>query len=169
MWRKHYMNINKSIIRTADICDEYPEASVIQINFKDYGKKHEFQGVAVIYSTFEDIRGIKELLASDGEGKVLLVNGQGSLRRALCGGKIAAKACSSGWEGLIFNGAIRDQHEIVEIDIGIKAIGSSPKRPSQDGIGGLKKSTVLGDVVVNSGDYIYADRDGVVVLTANAK
>ena len=158
------MNINKKNIRTADVCDEHPEASVIQINFTDYGKKREFQGAAVIYTTFEDICGIKELLASNGEGKVLLVNGQGSFRRALCGGKIAAQACNSGWEGLIVNGVIRDQHEIEEIDIGVKAIGSSPARPSQDGIGCLAKWTVFGGVIVHSGDYIYADRDGVVVV-----
>ena len=154
----------KNVIRTADICDAHPEASLIQINFNDYGKRQYFHGVAVTYTTYEDISGIREILSKEGQGKVLVVDGRGSMRRALCGGNIATQAYESGWEGLIFNGAIRDQHEIALLDFGLKAIGSSPMRPSQNGPGMITQEAFIGNVIVRSGEYIYADADGVVVL-----
>ncbi len=151
------------IIRAADICDDYPAALVCELMFTDYAKRSCFHGEAVTFSTYEDNKGIREILARGGKGKVLVVDGRGSQRRALCGGNIAQEAVDFGWAGMIFNGAIRDTHEFAELDIGAKALKCTPMRPRTDGIGLADVQLRFGGIVVNPGDYIYADLDGVIV------
>lgn len=153
----------QDVIRCADICDEDPSAQVCELMFTDFSKRGCFHGEAVTFETYEDNKGILDVLARGGTGKVLMVDGRGSQRRALCGGNIAQEAFEQGWAGLVFNGAIRDVHEFAALDFGVKALKCTPMRPRTDGIG--KADTVLrfGGIVVNPGDYIYADLDGVIV------
>ena len=158
------MTSEDEIIRTADICDDHPEARVVEIAFKDYARRTDFHGTVVTFATHEDNKGIRAVLREGGEGKVLMVDGRGSLRRALCGGNIAAAAREAGWEGLIFNGCIRDQHEFAELDFGVKAVGTSPMPPRQDGVGRAGEVLIFGNVDIHPGDYVYADVDGVIVL-----
>ena len=155
---------NKNIIRTADICDEHElDVRVCEIVFNDYAMRTHFHGQVVTFSTFEDNKSVREVLAQGGVGKVLVVDGRGSRRRALCGGNIAQEAFENGWEGMIYNGCIRDQHEVSDLNFGVKAIGTSPMRPRQDGIAKTGLSLYFGGIVINDGDYLYADKDGVVV------
>jgi len=152
------------IIRTADICDANPDAyQVCEIAFNDYAGRDHFHGRITTFATYEDNKGIRDVLATGGRGRVLVVDGRGSRRRALCGGNIAADAAKHGWAGLVFNGCIRDQHEITGLDIGVKAIGATPQRPRQDGIGKAGVTLHFGGIAIGDGDYLYADADGVIV------
>jgi regulator of ribonuclease activity A len=160
------MGRDVDIIRTADICDDFgDELLVCELAFNDYAARHHFHGETVTFATYEDNQGVRELLAEGGAGKVLVVDGRGSLRRALCGGNIAALALEHGWQGLIFNGAIRDSHEFVDLDFGVKAIGTTAMAPRKDGIGRRGVEIYIGNVTIHPGDYIYADQDAVIVLT----
>ncbi len=155
---------DSDIIRTADICDDHEDGvQVCEIPFNDYAKRNHFHGQVVTFSTFEDNKTVRDILAEGGAGKVLVVDGRGSRRRALCGGNIAAEACEHGWEGLVYNGCIRDQHEFVDFDFGVKAIGTTPMRPRWDGIAKTGVALYFGGIVINDGDYLYADADGVIV------
>lgn len=154
------------IIRTADICDDHGDAVLVcQTAFIDYARRDHFHGQVVTFSTFEDNKGVREVLAEGGAGKVLVVDGQGSRRRALCGGNIAAEAQGNGWEGLIYNGCIRDRHEISGLDFGLKAIGTAPLRPRTDGIAKVGVALYFGGIIIHHGDYLYADADGVIVAS----
>ena len=158
------MAAGDEIIRTADICDDHGDAlQVCEIPFRDYAKRDHFHGRVVTFATYEDNKGVRNILEQGGEGKVLVVDGRGSRRRALCGGNIAAEAKEHGWEGLIYNGCIRDQHEFADLDFGVKAIGTTPQRPRHDGIAQAGVALYFGGVVFNEGDYVYADADGVIV------
>ena len=153
------------IIRTADICDDHGDARVCEIAFNDYAGRDHFHGEVVTFATHEDNKGILDVLARGGAGKVLVVDGRGSSRRALCGGNIAAEAERHGWEGLVFNGAIRDSHEFEALDFGVKATAATAMPPRRDGIGRADEALNFGGIVINPGDYVYADRDAVIVLS----
>ncbi len=155
---------NDTIIRTADICDDHGDARVCELQFRDFAAREHFHGEVVTFATFEDNKGIRDLIAQGGAGKVLVVDGRGSMRRALCGGNIAAEACEHGWEGVVFNGAIRDSHEFAGLDFGVKALGATAMPPRQNGLGRANEALVIGGIAVNPGDYLYADRDAVILL-----
>ena len=89
---------DQDIIRCANICDDEPAAQVCELMFHDFGKRTCFHGEAVTFSTYEDNKEILDVIRRDGKSKVLVVDGRGSMRRALCGGNIAAEACKQGWE-----------------------------------------------------------------------
>lgn len=158
------MTVARSIIRTADICDDHPEARVCELQFRDFSAREDFHGEAVTFATYEDNKGIRDILSQGGSGKVLVVDGRGSNRRALCGGNIAEMAFEHGWAGLIFYGAIRDSHEFTDLDFGVKATGTTSMRPRTDGIGRQGEALNMGGIVIRPGEYVYADRDAVVVL-----
>ena len=154
----------EDIIRTADICDDHgAEVLLCEIPFIDYAKRNHFHGIVATFATYEDNKGIRAVLAQGGEGRVMVVDGRGSRRRALCGGNIAAEAFEHGWAGMVFNGSIRDQHEFAELDFGVKAIGTAPQRPRQDGIAQAGAILYFGGIAIHEGDYLYADADGVLV------
>lgn len=150
-------------IYTADLCDDHPDVLVCQMSFNDYATRSHFHGQVVTFSTFEDNKGIRAILAEGGKGKVLVVDGRGSRRRALCGGNIAAEAEQHGWEGLVFNGCIRDQHEFADLDLGVKAVATTPMRPRVDGIAKRDVDLFFGGITIRPGDWLYADKDGVIV------
>lgn len=152
-----------NIVRCADICDDVPEAQVCELMFYDFAKRPCFHGEAVTFSTYEDNKGILDIIRRGGKGKVLVIDGRGSMRRALCGGNIATEAFEQGWEGMIFNAAVRDVHEFAELDFGVKALKSTAMRPRTDGIGLADVELRFGGVVINPGDYVYADLDAVIV------
>ncbi len=154
------------IIRTADICDDFAdELLVCELALNDYAGRKHFHGEVRTFATYEDNKGIRELLAQGGADKVLVVDGRGSRRRALCGGNIAAEAFKHGWEGVIFNGCIRDSHEFSDLDFGVKALGTTAMPPRKDGIGRPGVEIYIGQIAIHPGDYIYADQDAVIVLT----
>ena len=160
------MTVARTIVRTADVCDDHPEARVCELQFRDFAAREDFHGEVVTFATFEDNKGLRDILSQGGDGKVLVVDGRGSMRRALCGGNIAELACEHGWAGLVFNGAIRDSHEFTDLDFGVKAVGATAMRPRTDGIGRQGEALVIGGITVRPGEYVYADRDAVIVLNA---
>lgn len=153
-----------AIIRTADICDDHRDARVCELQFRDFAGRDHFHGEVVTFATYEDNKGIRDVLAQGGAGKVLVVDGRGSMRRALCGGNIAEEAFRQGWEGLVFNGAIRDSHEFAPLDFGVKAVGATAMPPRQNGLGRPGDTVTFGGISISPGDYLYADRDAVIVL-----
>jgi len=159
------MSRTSEIIRTADICDNHVEdARICELQFKDFGGRDHFHGRVVTFRGYESNKGLRAVLADGGEGKVLVVDGRGSLRRALCGGNIAAEAHDHGWEGLVFNGAIRDSHEMSALAFGIKALGATAMRPANEMSGVVGDTVEFGGTHFHQGDYLYADQDCVIVL-----
>ena len=153
------------IIRTADICDKHREdARVCELQFNNYGNRSHFHGRVVTYATYESNSELREIISGGGEGKVLVIDGRGSLRRALCGGNIAEQAYRHHWSGLIFNGAIRDSHEFSGLDFGVKALGTTAMPPINDTTGKIDIQINFGNILIKPGDYLYADQDCVVLL-----
>lgn len=149
---------------TADICDKYiTEVQVAEPIFQIYGRTHIFAGPIVTVKTVDDYSRVRELVHTNGDGKVLVVDGAGSLRHALMGGNLAAAAAKNGWQGVIFNGCIRDVHELDEVDIGIRALGSTPRRPLNNDQGLVDVAVTFAGVTFAPGNWLYADDDGIVV------
>lgn len=149
---------------TADLCDQYGEAvKVCQPIFKDFGGTMAFHGPIVTVSTFEDNSAFRDMLQEPGEGKVLVVDGGGSLRRAVLGGNLAAAAHRNGWAGLLINGCVRDCAEIAAVTIGVKALAAHPRRPNRTAPGELNVAVSFANIVFHPGEYLYADLDGVIV------
>ena len=160
------MSDARTIIRTADICDDYEfEVRVCNLQFRDFAAREDFHGEVVTFSTFESNKGIMDLINQGGKGKVLIIDGRGSARRALCGGNIATDAQAAGWAGLIFHGAIRDSHALADLDFGVKATHVTAMRPFRGKDAGRANITLnIGGIQICPGDYCYADRDCVIIL-----
>lgn len=160
------MATEQDIVRTADICDDhrdYDSVRVCETRFWDYGAHLIFHGIIETVATYEDNGEVGEVLKGDGTGKVLVVDGRGSLRHALVGGNVAELAAENGWQGLVVNGCIRDIHEIRLSATGVRAIGTNPRPPKKGAKGGIGQPVTFGGVTFRPGEYLYADEDGVMV------
>lgn len=152
------------ILRTADLCDDYPEvARVLKPGFVSFGGREAFFGPASTIKCRHDNSRLREAVAEPGGGCVLVVDGGGSGQRALLGGNLAAQAAENGWSGLLIDGAVRDVHELEMIDIGVFARFSCPLRPLNEGDGERTIEVRVAGQLIRPGDMIYADRDGVIV------
>ncbi len=151
-------------IVTPDLCDENPETvSVVAPIFNTYGGKSAFGGEIVTVKCFEDNTVVKARAAEDGAGKVMVVDGGGSMRCALVGDMIAANAMKNGWLGLIIYGCIRDVDAISTLDIGVQALNSMPIRSVRQNRGELNVEISFGGVTFKPGEYVYADNNGVII------
>ena len=121
-----------SEIRTTDLCDEHPDILVADPIFRDYGGARLFHGRITTVKVHEDNVLVRKALEEPGQGRVLVVDGGGSLRCALLGDNIAAMAHENGWAGVIVHGCIRDAEAIGQIPIGVKALATLP------GLGSLR-------------------------------
>ena len=149
---------------TADLCDEHGErVQVCEPVFRPYGGKHAFSGPVSTVRCFEDNTHVKEAVESPGGGRVLVVDGGGSRRRALFGDKLGSAAVKNGWAGLILYGCIRDSAELGQMNLGIRALGTMPLRSEKRGEGERDVPVRFAGVTFRPGDYVYADEDGVVV------
>ena len=147
-----------------DLCDEYPdELSVAQPLFSDFGGRSRFHGEIVTVSCFEDNSMVKDLVAGDGAGRVIVVDGGGSMRCALLGDMLAAKAAANGWRGLLINGCVRDVEILETIGLGIKALGAHPLKSEKRGVGRVDVPVQFAGVQIRPGDYLYADANGVAI------
>ena len=106
---------------------------------------------------------MRTALSEQGQGKILVIDGGGSLRCALIGDLLAQLGQDNGWEGIIVSGCIRDSSMIAGIEIGIKALGTSPRKSVKKGVGDRDVPLTFADVTFNPGDYVYADTDGILV------
>lgn len=150
---------------TCDLCDEN-EGKVQVVSgllWQSFGGRKTFSGQVVTVKCFEDNTKVKELLATPGAGKVLLVDGGGSLRNALIGDMIGESAVKNGWHGVVIYGACRDVDELAKLDLGVVALGAVPIKSVRRGEGQQDIAISFGGVTINSGDYVYVDNNGIVV------
>ncbi|MFW2076742.1 ribonuclease E activity regulator RraA [Acinetobacter sp. ULE_I010] len=155
---------------TCDLLDDNPEKAIQTLIpsmdgrfFQSYGARKTFAGQIVTVKCYEDNSRVKELLATDGTGKVLVVDGGASMRCALMGDMIAESAVKNHWNGVVIYGCVRDVDVIAELDLGVHALASIPQKSNRKGIGEVGVSLYFGSVTFNSGDYLYADNNGIVV------
>jgi regulator of ribonuclease activity A len=154
---------------TADLVDDIgPDVRSCDLQFRQFGGRPEFAGPISTVRCFQDNALLKSVLSRPGKGGVLVIDGAGSLHTALVGDVIAELARSNGWAGLVVNGAVRDAAALRGIDIGIKALGTNPRKSGKTGEGESNVEVSLGGVAFVPGDIAHSDDDGIVVVAAGA-
>ena len=158
---------------TCDLCDEHKDNSdgrfrVLPPLFRDFGGKDRFAGPISTVQCLEDNSRVREAVNSPGLGRVLVVDGGGSLKRSLLGGNLAQAAEKNGWAGVLVFGAVRDAAELRAAQVGIRAVALIPM-PTERRDQGLRDVPVqIGGEWLRPGDWLVADEDGIVVLDAPA-
>lgn len=156
-----------TFVATADLVDEIGEdVRSCDLQFTQYGGRREFVGPVTTVRCLQDNALLKSILGEPGNGGVLVVDGSGSLHTALVGDLIAELARSNGWSGVIVNGAIRDSKIIGTLDVGVKALGTNPRKSTKTGAGERDVPVELGGITFNPGDLAYSDDDGIVLVAA---
>lgn len=153
---------------TCDLCDAHKtdssgEFRVLPPVFRDYGALRAFCGPVVTMKCFEDNSLVKATVDSAGQGRVLVVDGGASLRRALLGGNLAAAAARNGWAGVVIDGCVRDVGELATQHVGIRALASMPLPTEKRNEGQRDVAVQIQGVWVRPGDWLYADADGIVI------
>ena len=153
---------------TCDFCDENKnsDSSVFRVLppvFQNFGAVAFFKGKVATVQCFEDNSYVKAAVESASQGRVLVVDGGGSLRRALIGGNLAAAASRNGWAGLVINGAVRDVAELEKCVVGIRALALVPMPTQRRNEGQSDVAIQIQGVWIRPGDWLYADADGIVV------
>jgi regulator of ribonuclease activity A len=133
------------------------------VQFRQFGRVLRFSGPIRTLKTFRDNALVKATLSEPGSGSVLVIDGGASLESALVGDLIAGLALRNGWAGLVVWGAVRDSVSLAELDLGIKALGTNPRRSGKNSVGQLDGPVEFGGVVFRRGDWLYSDEDGIVV------
>jgi len=160
-------------LSTCDLCDQHRDdpsgpLRVLPPIFRDFGARTRFHGSVITVRCLEDNTSVRELVQSPGQGRVLVVDGGGSVRRALLGGNLAAAAEQNGWAGVVIHGAVRDIEELSRCQIGIRALALLPMPPERRAPGVVDQPVQIGGVWVHPGDRLVADEDGIVVMSAAA-
>jgi regulator of ribonuclease activity A len=149
---------------TADLCDEYPQLiAVLDPLFRSYGGTDRFSGPVETVQVYEDNALVRATLEAQGRGRVLVVDGGGSLRCALVGDRLGQLAQRNGWSGLLINGCVRDTLEIARISVGIRALNSVPLRSAKEGKGSVGAMVNFAGVSFAPGKVLYADADGIIL------
>lgn len=150
---------------TADLVDDIgPEVRSCDLQFGQYGGRAMFAGPISTVKCFQDNALLKSVLSEPGNGRVLVIDGNASLHTALVGDLIAELGRSNGWAGLIVNGAVRDASTLRTLDIGIKALGTNPRKSTKTGAGQRDVAVTFGGVTFLPGEIAYSDDDGIVVV-----
>lgn len=153
--------------QTADLCDAHEgKLRVVAPMFRSYGGRARFAGPIATLKLFEDNSLVRTALETPGLGRVLVVDGGGSMRCALVGDQLAQLGVKNGWAGVLVYGCIRDSRAIGEMDIGALALGTHPQKSIKKGAGDVDIPVTFGGVTFAPGEYIYADEDGVVVAAS---
>lgn len=151
-------------ISTADLYDERgDDLQSLSLQLQDLGGCTTFDGPIRTVRCFRDNAIVKRVLATPGDGAVLVIDGGGSLDSALMGDLIAASAVANGWVGVVIHGAIRDRAAIATLELGVKALGSNPRKSAKAGLGALDEPVTFGGVTFRPGAHLFADADGVLV------
>lgn len=149
---------------TADLIDDHGDAlASCETQFRQFGGRRAFSGPVATVKCHEDNGLVKKVLNTPGEGRVLVVDGGGSLRSALMGDMIAEAGAANGWAGVVINGAVRDVTALAGLDLGVKALGSNPRKSVKDAAGRQDVPVAFGGVVFRPGAWLYSDDDGIVV------
>lgn len=158
---------------TCDLCDAHKNSTdgsfrVLPPVFRDYGRRTRFAGPVTTVKCFEDNSLVKAALDTPGQGRVLVVDGGASLRRALVGGNLGAAGAKNGWAGIVVDGCVRDSAELADCDLGIRALALMPLPTEKRNEGQRDLAVQIQGVWVRPGDWLYADEDGIVVTAAPA-
>lgn len=149
---------------TADLYDERGDSlDSLALQFHDLGGLVAFDGPVRTIRCHRDNALVKATLATPGEGAVLVIDGGGSLESALVGDLIAGAAVENGWAGIIVHGAIRDREALAALPLGVKALGSNPRKSAKAGTGEVDVPVEIAGVVFRPGAHVWADADGILV------
>jgi regulator of ribonuclease activity A len=154
---------------TTDLCDAHEDRlvdgslRVLPPLFQSFGKQRSFHGPAYTLKVFEDNALVRATLETAGEGRVLVVDGGASMRCALVGGQLGMLAEKNGWTGIIVYGSIRDSQEVDACDIGVRALALNPRRSARNGTGERNVPVSIAEVMIEPGNWIYVDADGILV------
>jgi regulator of ribonuclease activity A len=156
--------MTNNVVPTADVCDrEGPLAVVAEPVFRDYGGRVAFAGPAATVRVLDDNLLVRRMLESPGNGRILVVDGGGSLRTALLGDNLGRLAVDNGWGGVIVFGCVRDATGLAELPIGIKALATHPARSGKAGAGDQDVAVTIAGITIAPGAFVTADADGVVI------
>ncbi|XP_057786629.1 putative 4-hydroxy-4-methyl-2-oxoglutarate aldolase 3 [Salvia miltiorrhiza] len=156
-------------LATADVCDTNAallpsgDLRILPPVFQMYGQCRAFSGEIVTVKVLEDNVLVRELLATKGKGRVLVIDGGGSMRSALLGGVLAQLAHDMGWAGIVVNGCIRDVDDINGCAIGVRALASHPRKPFKKGTGEKHVPITIAGTLIHDGEWLYADADGILI------
>jgi regulator of ribonuclease activity A len=158
---------------TCDLCDAHRSDTdgafrVLPPVFRDFGSRKRFAGPVTTVKCYEDNSLVKAALDTPGQGRVLVVDGGASLRRALVGGNLGAAGARNGWAGIVVDGAVRDVAELAACDVGIRALASMPWPTEKRQEGQRDVPVMIQGVTVRPGEWLYADEDGIVVMPSPA-
>ncbi len=154
--------------KTADLCDEFADVlEIVQPGFISFGGNTVFSGPISTVKCFEDNSKVREQLSTPGHGRVLVVDAGGSKRCAMLGDILAQKGVDNNWSGIVMYGLIRDSHDISQMPIGVKALGTHPQKSEKKNIGEIDIEVSFCGVTFKPGHYLYADHDGIVVSSKN--
>lgn len=150
---------------TTDLSDAHADKGLRYLapDYQDFGGKTRFHGPAKTLVTFEDNTKLRAAVEMPGGGRVLVVDGGGSMNCALFGGNLAKLAAQNGWAGILIHGCVRDRAELAAEAVGVKALASHPKKTEKRNLGTFDVSLRFSGVTIHPGDWIYADEDGVVI------
>jgi regulator of ribonuclease activity A len=153
---------------TCDLCDVHKDDTsglfrVLPPVFRDFGARRRFAGAVSTVRCFEDNSLVKAALEEAGKHRVLVVDGGGSLRRALLGGNLAAAAVRNGWSGIVVHGCVRDSVELARSEVGVVPLPTEKRNT-----GARDVPVQVAGVWVRPGDWLYADDDGIVVMAEPA-
>ncbi|MFI6703661.1 ribonuclease E activity regulator RraA [Streptomyces sp. NPDC050509] len=152
-------------VPTADLADQYgDQLRVCDVQFTSYGSLLSFAGPVRTVSCHDDNSLLHELLRTPGEGCVVVIDGGASLHTTLFGDRMADRALSNGWAGVVVHGAVRDTAALAGMELGIQALGTNPRRSAKAGAGAVDVPVTFGGVTFAPGDVLHADGDGVVLL-----
>lgn len=151
-------------MNTCDLCDLHDaQVRVLELPLRDFGGRLAFAGLVSTIKAYEDNSLVREAVAEPGRGRVLVIDGGGSMRRSMLGDLLAAKALENGWAGVIVFGAIRDSAAIAAMDLGVKALGTCPRKTDKRGQGMRDVALQFGGLLIQPGEWLCADGDGVVL------
>lgn len=154
-------------MNTCDLCDRHDaQVRVLELPLRDYGGRIGFDGIVSTIKAYEDNSLLRDAVAEPGNGRVLVIDGGGSLRRSMLGDLLAAKALENGWAGVVVFGAIRDSAAIGAMALGVKALGTCPRKTDKLGQGLRDVPVWFGGLVIRPGEWLCADADGVVLADA---
>jgi regulator of ribonuclease activity A len=151
-------------LKTTDLCDAHPDKVQIcePIGFKDYGGKKIFSGKVQTIKCFEDNSLVRKALEGDGTGRVLVVDGGGSMRCALLGDMLGELGVKNHWDGIIVYGCIRDSAAMAELNLGVKALNTIPLKSNKRNEGQENIAVKFAGVTFTPGQFVYCDEDGII-------
>lgn len=149
---------------TADLCDAHrSDLQVAEPILRDFGGTRAFAGAIVTVQVHDDNVLVRHALNHPGEGRVLVIDGEGSLRCALLGDQLAQMAVDHGWAGIVVHGCVRDVARLHRLPLGIKALAACPARSGKEGKGRHGTTLRFAGVTFEPGAWVYADEDGLLV------